>query len=356
MNTKSPVPSVPVPSASAFLPGDPSISKEGIPLLDIKDLKVSFPDENGTVKPIYRVDLTVKANETLGLIGESGSGKSILGLSILRLLPGDAEVGGKILFKGQDLLSMPSTELRKIRGREIGMVFQNPAASLDPIFTVGGQLSEATRVHFAFDKNAVKARVLGLLDRVSIKDPALRFGQYPHELSGGMKQRVMIATGIASEPSLIIADEPTRGLDVTVKRRIISLMQKISRDTAMLLVTHDLEVAEQLCDRVAVMYAGEIVEIAGCEEFFKAPLHPFSEGLLNSLPSRGMHAIPGTSPSLIDLPSGCRFYPRCRYSMDICRTRHPELVPVDNAVDGAVNGDMNAFFDAGRLVRCFLYA
>ena len=319
---------------------NPGVQSGFPPLLEIRNLKVHFPDGDGPTKAVDRIDLTVREKECFGIIGESGSGKTVLCLAILRLLPGDASFSGEVLFKGKDIFLMPASGIRELRGREIGAVFQNPAASLDPVFTIGNQLSEALARGAGFSKADINTNVMHLLERVSIRDPALRIRQYPHELSGGLRQRVMVAMGIAAGPSLIIADEPTSGLDLRVKRRIISLLQEISRDAAMFVITHDLELAEKLFETLAVMYAGEIVEIANCKEFFQAPMHPFSEGFLNSLPSRGMQPIPGSSPSLIALPPGCRFFPRCRYAMDICKTTHPELFYVDGK----------------RKVRCFKYA
>lgn len=319
---------------------NPSAQNVSLPLLTVRNLKVHFPNDAGLVKAVNSIDLTVKNKECFGIIGESGSGKTILCLAILGLLPGDALISGEVLFKGEDLFSMPDSRLRELRGREIGAIFQNPATSLDPVFTVGDQLSEALKKSPGFSKADINTNVIQLLDRVSIKEPGLRIRQYPHELSGGLRQRVMIAMGIAAGPSLIIADEPTSGLDIRVKRKIISLLQEISQDAAMLVVTHDLELAEKLFETLAVMYAGEIVEIANCKEFFQVPMHPFSEGLLNSLPSRGMQPIQGASPSLVTLPQGCRFLPRCRYAMEICKNKHPELFYVKEE----------------RQVRCFKYA
>ncbi len=319
---------------------NPGVQGVSPPLLEIRDLKVHFPDGAGPVKAVDRIDLTVRDKECFGIIGESGSGKTVLCLAILGLLPEDASCSGEVLFRGKTLFSMSAPGIRELRGREIGAIFQNPAASLDPVFTVGNQLSEALGRGAGVSGTDMKKNVMQLLDRVSIKEPALRIRQYPHELSGGLRQRVMVAMGIAAEPSLIVADEPTSGLDLRVKRRVISLLQEISQDTAMFVITHDLELAEKLFETLAVMYAGEIVEIASCKEFFQAPMHPFSEGLLNSLPSRGMQPIPGSSPSLLALPTGCRFFPRCRHAMEVCKTRHPELYSVEGK----------------RQVRCFKYA
>ncbi|AKB34056.1 Oligopeptide transport system permease protein OppB [Methanosarcina siciliae HI350] len=319
---------------------DPGSRNGSPPLLEIRNLKVHFPDDTGPVKAVDSIDIIVREKECFGIIGESGSGKTVLCLAILGLLAGDASFSGEIIFKGENLFSMSSRKIRKIRGKEIGAIFQNPATSLDPVFTIGDQLSEALIRGEGFSKAEVNTNLILLLNRVSIRDPALRIRQYPHELSGGLRQRVMIAMGIAAAPSLIIADEPSSGLDLRIKRRIISLLQDISRNASMFIVTHDLELAEKLFETLAVMYAGEIVEIADCKEFFKAPMHPFSEGLLNSLPSRGMQPIPGSSPSLTALPEGCRFFPRCRYAMEICKNKHPELFHVMGK----------------RQVRCFKYA
>ena len=306
-------------------------------ILEIKNLKVHFPSEDGLVRPVDELNLDVKTGETLGLIGESGSGKTVFSLAVPGLLYDNAKIEGEILFKNRNLLSISESELRHIRGGEIGIVFQSSNA-LNPAFTVGNQLYEAIKEHLNFDKESVVDKALNLLERVNLNPPSKWFKRYPHEFSGGMKQRALIAMGISSDPSLIIADEPTRGLDVTIKRKTTDLLEEVAKDRSMLVITHDLTVAWKLADRVAVMYAGEIVEIAKSGHFFRNPYHPYSEGLLNSHPSQTMEPIPGTSPSLIHLPAGCRFYPRCEYAMDVCKNNHPPMMTIGT-----------------RHVRCFLY-
>ncbi|MDD3043106.1 MAG: ABC transporter ATP-binding protein [Methanosarcinaceae archaeon] len=324
-------------------PVSPESSSAGFPLLAVRGLKVHFPGSEGPVTPLDRVDLEIREGECFGVIGESGSGKTLLCLSILRLLPPEARTEGKVLFRGRDLFSLPASELQSLRGREIGAVFQNPSTSLDPVFSAGYQLKEALRAGSDLSggqEESLKARALRILRKVSFRDPKMRFGQYPHQLSGGQKQRVMIGMGIAAVPSFIIADEPTKGLDTRTRQNITALLQETCRESTMLLITHDLDLAGILCDTLAVMYAGEIVEIAKKRDFFDSPFHPFSQGLLSSLPAGGLQVIPGAAPSLLSLPQGCRFSERCLHSSKLCRKKHPDLFPAAG----------------GRKVRCFLYA
>lgn len=306
-------------------------------LLEIIDLKTHFPTPDGLVRAVDRIDLSIREKETFGLIGETGCGKTVLGLTIMRLLPPTATVGGEIIYKGKNLLEVDEAEMREVRGEEIAMILQNPTTSLNPVLKVGDQIAEAIRLHQGLNKRDAKEKAIEMLDAVKIPSPSGRANEYPHEFSGGMKQRVMIAMGLACDPSLIIADEPTKGLDVTIKAQIIELIKKVTEKKAMLLITHDLGVARELCDRIALMYAGELVEYATLREIFEDPLHPYTRGFLGSLPDRGLVPIPGMTPSLIDLPDGCRFHPRCEYATDVCRQKHPEMIEVEG----------------GHFVRCF---
>jgi len=308
-------------------------------VLTISSLYVDFPTDDGLVRAVNGVDLSITEDEVLGLIGESGCGKSVLGLSIMRLLQEDVIFKGDILYRGKNLYSIEKEDMRKLRGKEIGMILQNPGSSLNPGLTVGSQIAEPFMLHKHVKGSLAIEMAEKLLGRVKIKEPHKRAKEYPHQYSGGMKERAVIAMGIASEPRFIIADEPTKGLDVTVKRNIVKLLKEISEKKTMLIITHDLGVAEGLCDRIAVMYAGELVEIAPVISIFERQLHPYTQGFFNSLPARGLKPIKGNSPSLIDLPDGCRFHPRCTHCTDICKKEHPPMVEKDS-----------------RLVRCFLYA
>lgn len=308
--------------------------------LEISNLRVRFPTDDGVVRVTNGVDLDIEEGENLGLIGESGSGKTVLGMAIVRLLPGDAKIEGAIRFNGRDLLTLNEAEMRRIRGREIVMILQNPTNSLNPVLTIGSQIEEAVRLHSELDKERAKKKVVELLEEVGIRSAARRAKEYPHQFSGGMKERAMIAMALASDPSLIIADEPTKGLDVTIKRRVVKLIKEVTKTKSMLFITHDLGSAAEICDRIAVMYAGEILEIAGTEDLLNDPLHPYTKGFLDSLPSRGLKPVPGMGPSLIDLPSGCKFHPRCDRAMELCKREDPPMIQKENR----------------RQVRCFQYA
>jgi peptide/nickel transport system ATP-binding protein len=308
-------------------------------LLTITHLKVHFPTQDGVVKAVNTVDLKVANAERLGLIGETGCGKTVLGLSIIRLLQPSTKIEGEIVYKGKNLLKLSEEEMRKIRGKEIAMILQNPTTSLNPVLKVGDQIAEAIQLHQGLDKRAAKEKAIEMLESVKIPSPEKRANEYPHQFSGGMKERAMIAMGLACNPSLIIADEPTKGLDVTIKMQIVKLMKEVSRRKSMLFITHDLGVAAEICDNIAVMYAGELVEYAKTEDIFKNPLHPYTRGFLNSLPEMGLKPIRGISPSLIDLPTGCRFHPRCDQASAKCKIDHPELVEIEN----------------GHSARCLLY-
>ncbi len=308
-------------------------------LLQIQGLKTHFKTESGIAEAVDGVDLDIDAGEVLGLVGESGAGKSVTALSILRLIPNPPGeiVAGSILFRGQDLLKLSWQEMRKIRGKEISMIFQEPMTSLNPVFTVGMQLSEVVLEHEGCSKQEAFDRGVEMLKLVGIPEPALRMSEYPHQFSGGMRQRVMIAMALACNPSLLIADEPTTALDVTIQAQILELMLGIKeqrKDAAILLITHNLAVVAETCDRVAVMYGGRIQEIAPVIELFKNPQHPYTRGLLASLPSldgekaERLPAIPGNVPNIQDLPVGCKFVTRCQEKLDHCELTEPQLLEI----------------------------
>jgi oligopeptide/dipeptide ABC transporter ATP-binding protein len=310
------------------------------PLLDVRGLRTSFHTRDGVVRAVTGVDLHVNRGEILGLVGESGCGKSVTSLSLMRLIarPGRIEAG-EVVFDGTDLLKLPEKRMREIRGNRISMIFQQPTSSLNPVYSVGHQLGEVLELHRNMKKRAARDRSLELLRMVGIPDPKRRLQAYPHELSGGMAQRVMIAMALACEPELLIADEPTTALDVTIQAQILDLMRGLQADTgtAIILITHDLGVVAEMCDRVAVMYAGEIVEQASVRNLFADPQHPYTRGLIGSVPTLGdvrdeLATIPGSVPNLIDLPDGCRFAPRCldRVEWNVVEAleQHPELLEI----------------------------
>ena len=303
------------------------------PLLEVADLRVHFRTDAGTVKAVDGVSLSVEAGETLGLVGESGCGKSVTAYAILQLLtaPPAQYAGGEIRFRGEDLLTLDERRLRRIRGNLISMIFQEPMSSLNPIMSVGRQITEVILEHESVTKQAARARALEMLRRVHIPSPETRFNEYPHQMSGGMKQRAMIAMALACKPQLLIAHEPTTALDVTIQAQILDLLNELQSEMGMsvLLITHDLGVVAETCDRVAVMYAGRIVEQAPVGELFERPRHPYTHGLFRSLPSLNekqarLAAIPGSVPSPLDFPSGCRFRTRCAMAQEVC-TQEPPL-------------------------------
>tara|TARA_Y100001960_G_scaffold295409_1_gene339995 strand:- start:183 stop:1172 length:990 start_codon:yes stop_codon:yes gene_type:complete len=307
------------------------------PLLAIQNLSTFFHTEENIVRSVRNVDLTINSGETLALVGESGCGKSVTALSTMRLIstpPGKFE-NGRILFKGKDLLQASELEMQKIRGNEISMIFQEPMTSLNPIFTIGDQITEAICLHQ--EKSLEEARILALevLKKVAMPSPEQRIEQYPHELSGGMKQRVMIAMAIVCRPSLLIADEPTTALDVTIQAQILDLLDQLRKKTQMsiLLITHNLGIVAQYADQVAVMYSGKIVEQASVETIFTNPSHPYTKGLINSLPkdaiNEKLETIPGTVPHPAFLPEGCAFHPRCPDKMNACTQEIPILKPLE---------------------------
>jgi len=303
-------------------------------LLEIRGLKTYFHTEEGLVRAVDDVSFSLNRGEVLGLVGESGCGKSVTSYSIMQLLPmppGRFE-GGEIIFKGRNLLELKDSQMRRIRGNEIGMIFQEPMTALNPVVRVGKQIEEALALHTDLDKEGLKGRAVDLLDKVGIPEPARRAESYPHELSGGMRQRVMIAMALSCNPDLLIADEPTTALDVTIQAQILELIRDMQGVTgsAMILITHDLAVIAETVDRVAVMYAGKIVEITDVKTIFSHPAHPYTQGLLRSIPVLGepgksLKAIPGRVPGLIDLPEGCSFANRCDSAGPRCRLELPML-------------------------------
>jgi peptide/nickel transport system ATP-binding protein len=307
------------------------------PLLEVEDLHVSFSTDDGVVKAVDGASYSVAPGKTLGIVGESGSGKSVSSLTALGLTKGrNTTISGRMLFGGRDLLTLDSGEIRQVRGNDLAMIFQDPLSALHPFYTIGNQLIEAVRAHQDVSKAAARARALDLLELVGIPDPAARLNRYPHEFSGGMRQRVMIAMALLNEPKLLIADEPTTALDVTVQAQILTLLQDLQDrlGMAIVIITHDLGVVAELADDIAVMYAGRIVERAPGRELFAHPQHPYTWGLLKSIPRldnpRGedLTPIPGRPPSLINRPSGCHFHPRCPYVRDEHRRVDPRLESV----------------------------
>lgn len=307
-------------------------------LLKIKNLMTYFFTMDGVAKAVDGVDFSISRGESVGIVGESGCGKSVTAFSILQLVPTPPGkiVGGQILFNGQDLLKCSENDMRKIRGNYISMIFQEPMSSLNPLFTVGNQIQEILQLHRNLSRKESLERTIELLKGVKIPAPERCVSRYPHELSGGMRQRVMIAMALACEPALMIADEPTTALDVTIQAQIMDLMTKLQKELGMglILITHNLGVIAEMVTRVAVMYAGKVVEEAGTQQLFEDPRHPYTIGLLKSFPrigdksrlgKRRLAEIPGVVPSLYDLPSGCSFSTRCLSVMDLCRERQPEL-------------------------------
>jgi oligopeptide/dipeptide ABC transporter ATP-binding protein len=309
-------------------------------LIQVKDLRTSFFTPEGEVKAVDGVSFEIDEGKTLGLVGESGCGKSVTALSLLRLVPSPPGriVGGEILYRGRDLLKLDGESMRKIRGNEISMIFQEPMTSLNPVFTVGNQIGEAIHLHQGLGRRETREKTIEMLKLVKIADPDSRVDDYPHQLSGGMRQRVMIAMALSCNPSLLIADEPTTALDVTIQAQIMELMQELQEQLGMslLLITHDLGVVAEQADEVAIMYAGKMVERAATKQIFSRPLHPYTVGLLNSLPGARGHkkkrldAIPGVVPSPLELPSGCRFRDRCPKAAAMCAEAEPELVEKEN--------------------------
>ena len=303
-------------------------------LLEVKNLKTCFELFRGTVKAVDGVDFTLKTGEILGIVGESGGGKSVTGFSLLGLIDAPGRItGGEILFRGEDLLKKSEEEMRRIRGKEISMIFQDPMTSLNPLQTIGRQIDEMLALHTDLSSAGRRARILELLNEVGIPTPEDRLDCYPHQFSGGMRQRVVIAIALAANPKLIIADEPTTALDVTVQAQILKLMENLVKKfgSALILVTHDLAVVSEMTHRVVVMYCGKIVEEAPTAELIRAPRHPYTKGLLGSIPritgvrTPRLPQIPGMAPHLFDLPKGCSFAPRCGYATERCREEVPAM-------------------------------
>jgi peptide/nickel transport system ATP-binding protein len=315
------------------------------PLLSVDDLRVSFRTADGIVRAVDGITYSVEAGKTLGIVGESGSGKTVSSLTTLGLTRvSNATVTGRIMFDGQDMVTLSDDKLRGVRGNDVAMIFQDPLSALHPFYKVGAQLVEAMQAHRRVSRSAARARAAELLDLVGIPDPKRRLDQYPHEFSGGMRQRAMIAMALSNEPKLLIADEPTTALDVTVQAQILALLEDLQSrlGTAIIIITHDLGVVAEIADDICVMYAGRVVERGSTEDIFNSPQHPYTWGLLNSIPRldnpRGEELVPisGRPPSLINRPSGCHFHPRCPYVRDAHRRVDPELTPVDGSSAHAV--------------------
>lgn len=303
-------------------------------LLAVRNLKTYFYTQDGVVPAVDGVDFSVNRGKTLGIVGESGCGKSVTSLSVMGLIPNPPGkvVEGEIMFEGKDLTKAHEANMRHIRGNEISMIFQEPMTSLNPVFTIGDQIMEAIILHQKLAKKDARERSIDMLKLVGIPAPEKRIDEYPHQMSGGMRQRVMIAMALSCNPKLLIADEPTTALDVTIQAQILDIMRKLQRDIGMaiMLITHDLGVIAEVVERVVVMYAGKVVEEAPVGELFAKPLHPYTLGLLGSIPmidkkSDRLKVIPGVVPNPMNMPAGCRFNPRCEYVMDICREKQPEL-------------------------------
>jgi len=339
-------------------------------LLEVNDLTVNFYTEEGVVQAVDGLEYQIERGEKFGVVGESGAGKSVTALSLLRLIenPGVIE-SGEIVFDGQNLLELSESEIRQYRGNDIAMIFQDAQTALNPVYSVGEQIAEAIRHHLGYDNREAKERTIQLLDQVGIPEPETRYDDYPHEFSGGMQQRAVIAMALSCDPELLICDEPTTALDVTIEAKILDLIEELAEefDTAVQLITHDLGVVAELCDRVMVMYAGKPVEKSPVEELYYDPKHPYTVGLMSSIPRVGddserLQTIPGTMPDLVELPTGCSFHPRCPYAEDVCTRKEPPLVDpesgeplVDRGDDenapGAETRDALEIGDAGRYAR-----
>ncbi len=332
------------------MPDRPTMASDGN-ILEVRGLKTYFYTDEGVVKAVDGVDFAVKSGEVLGLVGESGCGKSVTSLSIMRLVASPGKIlEGQILFEGKNLLDLPEREMVAMRGNRLSMIFQQPQSSLNPVFTAGDQVAEVLQIHQNMEKRESRERAIDLLRLVGIPDPERKASAFPHEMSGGQAQRVMIAMALALNPQLLIADEPTTALDVTIQAQILDLIRDLKdrMGTSVILITHDLGVIAEMAQRVAVMYAGQIVEQTDVEDLFLHPLHPYTQGLIGSIPILGqvaerLEVIPGSVPNLINLPAGCRFAPRCKarvaHQLQICTQVEPTLEPVNT----------------GHSVRCWLY-
>jgi peptide/nickel transport system ATP-binding protein/oligopeptide transport system ATP-binding protein len=319
------------------------------PLLQILDLKTYFFTEEGIARAVDGMEVTIHRGQTLGVIGESGCGKSVTALSILQLIPRPPGkiVSGEIRFNGKDLLKTPLSEIRKIRGNDISMIFQEPMTSLNPVYTIGNQIMEPIRLHQGLAKADARIKAIEMLRLVGIPSPDKRVNEYPHQLSGGMRQRAMIAMALSCHPQLLIADEPTTALDVTIQAQILRLIKDIKDeiDMSVMMITHDLGVIAEVSDTVVVAYAGKAVESADVKAIFAHPFHPYTRGLYESIPkvtdarNRKLTALPGMVPNPLEFPTGCRFHPRCRFCKDVCREQEPKMVPTGEA----------------HQVRCFMF-
>ncbi|MEY2196032.1 ABC transporter ATP-binding protein [Neobacillus sp. BF23-41] len=306
-------------------------------ILEVKNLKTKFKTDKGTVAVVDGVDFSIKPGETLGVVGESGCGKSVTSLSVMRLLPSNASNEGSITFQGRELISLPEKQMQQVRGNEIAMIFQEPMTSLNPLQTVGKQIEEAIILHMNISKQEAKVRAIMMLKAVGMPRAEEIYGEHPHQLSGGMRQRVMIAMAMACDPKLIIADEPTTALDVTIQAQILDLMRDLKEKTgtSIMLITHDLGVVAEMCDRVIVMYAGQVVEETDVETLFENPKHPYTIGLMDSIPSyedekEYLNTIPGSVPLPYEMPKGCRFAPRCSFAKEICHQQAPKLKEIES--------------------------
>jgi oligopeptide/dipeptide ABC transporter ATP-binding protein len=303
-------------------------------LIDVRDLRTHFFTEDGVVKAVDGVSFSIPRGKTLGVVGESGCGKSVTSLSILRLVsPPGRVAGGEIFFEGRDLLKLSEEEMRRVRGRDISMIFQEPMTSLNPVFTVGFQIGEAAQLHLGMNRAQARDHAVKMLEKVRIPSPQTRVDEYPHQMSGGMRQRVMIAMALACSPKLLIADEPTTALDVTIQAQILDLMRALQQELGMsiLIITHDLGVVAETADHVAVMYASKVVEYGPAKEVFREPLHPYTVGLLHSIPkletgrTERLNVIQGSVPNPLRFPTGCKFHPRCPRAVEACKTSEPVL-------------------------------
>ncbi|HBF4439557.1 TPA: ABC transporter ATP-binding protein [Clostridioides difficile] len=316
-------------------------------LIEVKDLKVYFHTDKGIVKSVNGVSFNINEGETIGIVGESGCGKSVTAMSLMKLLPTSKIEGGEIIFQGKDILKMNENELMRIRGNEISMIFQEPMTSLNPAFTVGSQIIEGIMLHQDLSKEEAKKKVIDMIKLVEISRAEEIYNSYPHELSGGMRQRIMIAMALSCNPKLLIADEPTTALDVTIQAQILDIMKNIKEklNTSIMMITHDLGVVAEMCDKVVVMYAGKIIEVAEVVELFKNPKHPYTIGLLKSKPVLGknkdkrLYSIPGQVPNPIGIPDSCYFSDRCEKVCDKCRTQIPPLIELNS----------------GHSIACWLY-
>lgn len=309
-------------------------------ILEIQDLNVKFTTPIGEVYAVNNASFTLNTNETLALVGETGCGKSVIANTIMRLLPQNAEISGNIFYKGNNLLKISDREMEKTRQQEIAIIFQNPTLSLNPLYKIGDQISEPLFVHKKISKKEAFNKTTKLLKTMGFQNPSKSYEMYPHQLSGGMNQRVILSISLTLNPSIIIADEPTKGLDNELVKDIVEEFKTENKinNSSLLLITHDLSLARELSDRIIIMYSGDIVEITKTESFFKNPLHPYSKILLNSLPERGFNPPKGNSPSMVNIPKGCKFHPRCPHKKKICSEKIPPIYSID-----------------GGNVRCYLF-